>query len=100
LSKNYYPEMMDIIKADWPVNKVAVFDWMCKHRPHSIIEAIKATSDTVSPKFNEPDYVEECRVLIRGGKVIAAIKHWREKAGDSLVQAKNAIENLRNAMQK
>ena len=98
MSKNYYPEMMDIIKADWPVNKVAVFDWMCRHRPHSVIEAIKATSDTLSPKFNEPTYAEECRALIRNNKIIAAIKHWHEKTGCGLKEARDAVEKLREDM--
>ena len=88
--------MMDIIQDDWPVNKLAIFNWMCRHRPHSVIEAIKATSDTVSPKFKEPAYVEECRNLIRiHSSTIPAVKHWREKTGDGLKEAVNAIKKLK-----
>lgn len=100
MSKNYYPLMLDIIKANWPVNKMTVFNWMCRHRPHSVIEAIKATSDTLSPKFTEPAYVEECRAMLRNNKFIGAIKYWREKTGYGLKEAKEAVEKLRDTMRK
>ena len=96
MSKNYYPEMLDIIKDDFPVDRSAVYEWMLRHRPHSVIQAIKATSETLSPIFyDEPAYVEECRKLIRDDKVISAIKYWREKTGAGLKESKDAIDNLR-----
>jgi len=98
MSKNYYSEMLDILKDDFPVNRNAVYGWMIIHCPHSIIQATKATSQTLSQKFKEQSYIEECRALLRNDKYIESIKHLKERTGMGLKEAKEAINKLLEEM--
>lgn len=45
-------------------------------------------------KQNDPDYVKQCRDLVRSGPKIDAIKLWRNNTGSGLQEAKDAVEAL------
>ena len=49
---------------------------------------------TVSPKMSISDMKETMETLICDGKIIGAIKFYREQTGKSLPEAKDFVENL------
>jgi hypothetical protein len=93
MSKNYYPEMLELINSNWPVDKPRLYRWMCKHRPKSVIDAINAINDEDNP-VNETPHYKKCRELYNQGKRIDAIKHWKESTGCSLMRAKDMVTSL------
>jgi hypothetical protein len=103
VSKNYYPEMVKCMNSG--VSQGEIIRWMCAYRPHSIIQAVKAIQSaqeevktTVDTRPCDPEWLVECRSLVRNAKHLSAAKLIIENCGlsvrDGVAVAKRLIENV------
>jgi hypothetical protein len=94
MSKNYYPEMLELLFELSEKDQPKIFRWICRNRPKSIIDAINAINNPVEQKEKEPAHYAVCRDFVKQDKKINAIKHWREATGDGLKEAKEKVESI------
>ena len=81
---NYYAKAIDIV-SDAELDCRALVIEIAKRHP-------KVLCDVYSDKFQ--GYVEACRDLMRDGRLVDAIKHWRLHTGQGLKEAKESCEAL------
>lgn len=62
---------------------------VARFAPSAILRAIAEEA-----KQNEPEWVKQCRNLVRAGQKIEAIKIWRAQTDAGLKEAKDAVEAL------
>ena len=99
MGKNYYPEMIKSLDAG--VSHSDIMKWLCAHRPHSIVEAVNALKTKPLPvrdTCDDPEWVQECRDLVRNEKNLSAAKLIIENSGISVKEgievAKRLLKNI------
>jgi len=88
--------MIDLAQALTKEDDYKIYRWLLKHRPHSVIQAVKAVAPpkTDNSSLAEPSYYQECRNLRNAGRKVEAIKKWRAMTRDSLADAFKAVTAL------
>jgi len=80
---NYYAEAIDIITKDGTDFRALVLE-IAKRRPKVVVDAA-----------NRPSSMEqEILAIAQSGRKLDAIKLWRQRTGDGLKEAKDAVDAL------
>lgn len=85
---SWYPRAIEELSKIADTDAKAILFRIAQKRPKAIVDACAPALE------KEPEWVNECRSLMRVERKIDAIKLWRHHAGIGLKEAKDAVEAL------